>query len=113
VAVYKRSPILQAGGTRSLSPSPCELLELSAHPIVTSVHLQYQTTECRAITSKEGPEPGYIIMCFVVHKTNSKLEHVILTTLFLLVQKTPIGGEQRDLHLGSTRNKRGSLEING
>jgi hypothetical protein len=64
--VYKRPPTLQAGGTRSFPPSPRELLELSAHPIVTSIHLQYQTTEHRAITSKEGPEPGYIIVCFVV-----------------------------------------------
>jgi hypothetical protein len=37
--------------------SPYELLELSAHPIVTSVHLQYQNAERRAITSKEAPEP--------------------------------------------------------
>jgi hypothetical protein len=54
--VYKRPPTLQAGGMRSFSPSPCGLLELSAHPIETSVHLQYQTTGCRAITSEEGPE---------------------------------------------------------
>jgi hypothetical protein len=27
-------------------------------------------------------------VCFVVHKTISELEHVILTTQFLLVQKT-------------------------
>ncbi len=39
-------------------PSPHELLELSAHPFVTPVHLQYQTAGRRAITSKEGPEPG-------------------------------------------------------
>jgi hypothetical protein len=31
-------------------------------------------------------------MCFVVHKTISELEHVILTTLFLPVKKTPIVG---------------------
>jgi hypothetical protein len=37
--------------------SPRELLELSAHPIITTVHLQYQITGCRAITFKEGPEP--------------------------------------------------------
>jgi hypothetical protein len=36
--VYKRPPTLQAGGTRSFLPSPRELLELSAHPIVTSNH---------------------------------------------------------------------------
>jgi hypothetical protein len=29
-------------------------------------------------------------MYFVVHKTISELEYVILTTMFLLVQKTPI-----------------------
>jgi hypothetical protein len=56
--VYKKPPILQAGGTRSLSPLPCELLELSTHPIVTYVHLQYQITGHMAITYKEGPEPG-------------------------------------------------------
>jgi hypothetical protein len=33
-------------------------------------------------------------MCFVVCKTNSKLEHVILTTLFLSVQKTPTQVQQ-------------------
>jgi hypothetical protein len=31
-------------------------------------------------------------MRFVVHKTVSTLEHTILTTLFLSVQKTPIIG---------------------
>jgi hypothetical protein len=39
-------------------PSPRELLELSTEPIVTPVHLQYQATGHRAITSKEGPELG-------------------------------------------------------
>jgi hypothetical protein len=44
-AVYKRPPTLQAGcSTRSFFPSLHELLELSAHPIVATVHLQYQTT---------------------------------------------------------------------
>jgi hypothetical protein len=38
--------------------SPCELLELYAHSFVTPVHLQYQTTGRRAITSKEGPKLG-------------------------------------------------------
>jgi hypothetical protein len=52
--VYKRPPILQAGGTISFLLSPRELLELSAHPIVTSIHLQYQTTGCSAITFEEG-----------------------------------------------------------
>jgi hypothetical protein len=41
-----------------------------------------------SITSKEGAELGYIIVCSVVHKTTSELERAILTTLFLLVQKT-------------------------
>jgi hypothetical protein len=41
-----------------------------------------------AIISEEGHEPRYIIVCFVVHKTISELEHAILTTLFLPVQKT-------------------------
>jgi hypothetical protein len=31
--------------------SPCELLELSAHPFVTHVHLQYEIIGRRAITS--------------------------------------------------------------
>jgi hypothetical protein len=88
--VNKGPPTLQAGGARSFPPSPHELLELFAHPIVTSVHLQYQTAACRAITSEEGTEPGYNIVCFVVRKTISKLECVILTTLFLPMQKTPI-----------------------
>jgi hypothetical protein len=38
----------------------------------------------------EGTKLGYIILCFIVHKIISELEHVFLTTLFLLVQKTPI-----------------------
>jgi hypothetical protein len=50
-------PTLLAGGMRSFSPSLHELLELSAHLIVTTVHLQYQTVGHRDITSKEGPEP--------------------------------------------------------
>jgi hypothetical protein len=56
--VYKRITTFQAGGTRSFTPSPHELLELSAHPIVNSVNLQYQTAGRRAITSEEEPEPG-------------------------------------------------------
>jgi hypothetical protein len=51
-------PTLRAGGTRRFPPSHSELLELSAHPIVTNVHIQYQTAGRRAITSEEGPEPG-------------------------------------------------------
>jgi hypothetical protein len=42
-----------------------------------------------AITSKKGHELGYIIIYFVVCKTTLELERVILTTLFLPVQKTP------------------------
>jgi hypothetical protein len=42
--VYKSPPTLQAGGTRSFPPSLHELLKLSAHHIVTIVHLQNQTT---------------------------------------------------------------------
>jgi hypothetical protein len=32
------------------------------------------------VTSEEGSELGLIIVCFIVHKTTSELEHVILTT---------------------------------
>jgi hypothetical protein len=55
--VYERPLTLQAGGTRSFFPSPRKLLELSAHPIVTSFHFQYQTARRMTITSEEGPEP--------------------------------------------------------
>jgi hypothetical protein len=55
--VYKRPPTLQAGGTRTFPPSLSELLELSAHLIVTTVHLQYQIVGRRAVTFKERPEP--------------------------------------------------------
>jgi hypothetical protein len=54
---YKSPPTLQAGGMRSFPPSLRELLELSAHPIVTTIHIQYQTAGRSVITSKEGPEP--------------------------------------------------------
>jgi hypothetical protein len=37
----------------------------------------------------EGPELGYIIVCFLIRKTTSELKYVIFTTLFLLVKKTP------------------------
>jgi hypothetical protein len=87
--IFKMPPTHKVGGTRSFPPSPRELLKLSAHPILTFVHIQYQTSGCRAITSEEGPEPRWIIVCFVVHKTVLELEHMILTTLFLPVQKTP------------------------
>jgi hypothetical protein len=55
---YKRPSSLEIGRTRSFPPSLRELLEVSAHPIVSTIHLQYQTAGRRAITSKEGPEPG-------------------------------------------------------
>jgi hypothetical protein len=58
MTIYKRPPTLPTGGTRSFPSSQRELLELSVHPIVTSIHLQYQTAGCRAITSEERPEPG-------------------------------------------------------
>jgi hypothetical protein len=57
------------------SQAPCSLL-------VIPVHLQYQTTRRRAITSKEGSELGLITVCFIVHKTTLELECVILTTLY-------------------------------
>jgi hypothetical protein len=41
--VYKSPPTLQAGGMRSFPLSPRKILKLSAHPIITSDHLQYQT----------------------------------------------------------------------
>jgi hypothetical protein len=71
--VYKRIPTLQSGVRDPFLPSPRELLEFSAHPFVTFVHLQYQAAGHRAITSKEGPELGYLAMCFVLHKTTSEL----------------------------------------
>jgi hypothetical protein len=80
---YKR-PLSFRPGVRDHFPlSPCELLELSTHPIMTTVHLQYQTTRPRAITSKEGPKPGLILVCFVVRKTISEQERMILTTFHL------------------------------
>jgi hypothetical protein len=45
-------------GVRDPFPPPHELLDLSANPFVTPVHLQYQTAGHRAITSKEGLELG-------------------------------------------------------
>jgi hypothetical protein len=57
-AVYKRPPYPSGKGYEMQFPlSPRELLELSAHPFVTPVHLQYQTTGRRAITSEEWPKP--------------------------------------------------------
>jgi hypothetical protein len=55
---YKRSPTLQVEDTRFILPSSRELVKYSAHPIVILVLLQYDLDGCRAITSKEGPEPG-------------------------------------------------------
>jgi hypothetical protein len=55
--MYKRSPTLQAAVRDHFPLSPHEFFELSTHPIITTVHLEYQTTECRAITSKEDLEP--------------------------------------------------------
>jgi hypothetical protein len=43
---------------RSFPPSLYKLLKLSAHTIVTIVHLQYQTVGRMAIVSKDGPKPG-------------------------------------------------------
>jgi hypothetical protein len=87
--VYKRRLPFRQGVRDPFPPSPRELLELSGHPFVTHVHLQYLTARRRAITSKKEPKPGWITVCFVVSMTTSELEHAILTTLFLLVQKTP------------------------
>jgi hypothetical protein len=57
--VHKRPSTLQVEGTmRSFLLLSCELIELSAHPIITSVHLKNQIVEHMAITSKEGHEPG-------------------------------------------------------
>jgi hypothetical protein len=47
----KGPPTLQARGQDHSLPSPCELLELPAQPILNSIHLQYQTAGRRAITS--------------------------------------------------------------
>jgi hypothetical protein len=45
-------------GEEFIPPLLHELLELSAHPVVTTIHLQYQTAGCRSITSKEGSKSG-------------------------------------------------------
>jgi hypothetical protein len=52
--------------------SPGDLVPMVLNLII--VHLQYQTARRWAITSEEGPELGEITMCFIVHKTTSKLE---------------------------------------
>jgi hypothetical protein len=86
--VYKRRLPFRQGVRDPFPPLPRELLELSGHPFVTPIHLQYLTARRSAITSKEEPKPGWITVCFVVSMTTSELEHAILITLFLLVQKT-------------------------
>jgi hypothetical protein len=52
--VYKRAPTLRAGGTvEQQEHFPLHLANFSSAlliPIVTTVHLQYQTAGCRAIT---------------------------------------------------------------
>jgi hypothetical protein len=54
-----KGPLPFKQGIRDPFPSsPHELLELSAHPFVTLVQLQYQTDGRRAITSKKGAELG-------------------------------------------------------
>jgi hypothetical protein len=53
-------------------PSPGDLVPMVLNLVI--VHLQYQTARRWAITSEEGPELGEITMCFIVHKTTSKLE---------------------------------------
>jgi hypothetical protein len=54
----KGSLPLRKGVRDPIPPSPCKLVELSAHPFVTPLHLQYQAIRRRAIISKEGPELG-------------------------------------------------------
>jgi hypothetical protein len=62
LTVYIRSPTLQVEMTQThKNISPFHLVNILSAlltPIVTTVHLKYQTTGRRAITSKEGPEPG-------------------------------------------------------
>jgi hypothetical protein len=70
---------------RSFPPSPLELLDLSTHPIVTSIHLQYQTTVHRAITSKEGARTriDYSMLCSSqdhLGTTTRDLDHPILAS---------------------------------
>jgi hypothetical protein len=74
---------------RSISPFTIQASRVLCSPLVTHIHLLYQTTECRAITSEEGLEPGYITMRFIVRKITLELEHAILTTLYLVSAKTP------------------------
>jgi hypothetical protein len=50
--VYKSPLPFKQGVPDPFPPSPRELPELSAHPFVTPVHLQYQAAGCMAITSK-------------------------------------------------------------
>jgi hypothetical protein len=54
-----KGPLSFRQGVRDPFPtSPHKLLELSAQPFVTPVHLQYQAIGRRVITSTEGPELG-------------------------------------------------------
>jgi hypothetical protein len=43
---------------RSISPITMQTSRALCSPLVTPIHLQYQTIGCRAITFEEGPEPG-------------------------------------------------------
>jgi hypothetical protein len=63
---------LMAGPPYSSLLSPGDLVPMVLNLVI--VHLQYQTARRWAITSEEGPELGEITMCFIVHKTTSKLE---------------------------------------
>jgi hypothetical protein len=58
MVVYKRTLTIPVEVTRSRPPSTHELLVHFAHPIVTLILYQYHSAEHRAITSKEGHEPG-------------------------------------------------------
>jgi hypothetical protein len=68
---------------RSTSPFTMRTSRDLCSPLITYIHILYQTARCRAITSKEGPEPGWITMCLVVRKTTSEHQRTILTTLYL------------------------------
>jgi hypothetical protein len=68
---------------KSIFPFTTQTSQALCSRLVTLVHLQYQITRHKAITSKKGSKPGLIIVCFIVHKTTLELEHWILTTLYL------------------------------
>jgi hypothetical protein len=95
VTVYKRPPTLQHGVRDHFFLHHMNFSSSLLTLIVTSVHLQYHTARHRAITSEEGSEPGYIIVCFVVRTIISELKRTIFTTLFLSVQKKNIDYKQR------------------